>query len=424
MGYKADSGAAIVLNVKTGGVLAMASYPTFDPNMFQKGLTVKQAKDLFSESTGVPALSRAIQGTYAPASTFKALSVVAATKGGYSMNTNYKCPSTVQIGNREFNNFEAKNMGTIDMVTAIAVSCDTIWYQIAYDNWVRDGGLSPKSNLKDYFFLNAKEFGVGKKTGIDLPDEAAGRLPDRNWKKKYWEANKDFFCNYEKRAKKKDLTPYLIAIAKENCVDGYVVRAGDAVNFSIGQGDTLVSPLQMATIYAAIANGGTLWKPQVARAIVSPEGKVIKEFTPVINGKIPATSSDLTFLHKALRAVATRGTAAGLFANFPVAISGKTGTGQVLGRNPNGSAKDDTSWFASYAPTENPKYAVVMMVSQGGFGASVSGVGVKDIYTALFGVKGNSVDPKAAIFGPSGPVTTIPKIDTKNATAKSKSVKK
>jgi penicillin-binding protein 2 len=171
-------------------------------------------------------------------------------------------------------------------------------------------------------------------------------------------------------------------------------------------------------MYAAIANGGTLYKPEVARAIVSPTGKVIKEFTPQINGKIPATSSDLAFLHRALRAVATRGTAAGLFANFPIQISGKTGTGQVLGRNANGSAKDDTSWFASYAPSDKPQYAVVMMVSQGGFGAAASGGGVRDIYSALFGVKGNTVDPKAAIFPADGPVSDIPKIDTKAASAK------
>ena len=417
-GYKADSGAAVVLNVRNGAVLAMASWPSYDPNMFQKGLTVKQAKDLFSEATGVPALSRAIQGTYAPASTFKALSVVAATAAGYSMNKSYKCPSKVQIGNREFKNFEAKNEGTINMETAIAVSCDTIWYQISYDEWVRDGGLRPKSGAHDYFFKNAKAFGVGTKTGIDLPDEASGRLPDRLWKTNYWKANKDFYCNYLNKAQKKDLTPYLIAIAKENCIDGYMLRAGDAVNFSIGQGDTLVSPLQLATMYAAIANGGTLWKPEVARVIVSPNGKVIKEFKPVMNGKIPATASDLEFLHRALRAVATRGTGAGLFANFPVPISGKTGTGQVLGRNANGSAKDDTSWFASYAPSNKPQYAVVMMVSQGGFGAAASGGGVKDIYSALFGVKGNAVNPAAAIFSATGPSSAIPKIDTKAASAK------
>ena len=418
MGYKADSGAAIVLNIKNGGVLAMASWPSYDPNMFQKGLTIQQAKDLFSESTGVPALSRAIQGTYAPASTFKALSVVAATKAGYNINSSYNCPATVQVGNRIFKNFEAKNEGKISMEQAIAVSCDTIWYQIAYDSWVRDGGFRPKSNVKDYFFLNAKGFGVGKKTGVDLPDESTGRLPDRNWKQKYWDSNKGFFCNYQNRALKKDLTPYLTAIAHENCVDGYVVRAGDAVNFSIGQGDTLLSPLQLVDMYAAIANGGTLYQPQVARAVVTPLGKVVKEFKPVVNGKIPATSSDLAFLHRALRAVATRGTAAGLFAKFPVAVSGKTGTGQGLGRNANGSAKDDTSWFVSYAPSDKPQYAVVMMVSQGGFGATASGGGVKEIYSALFGVKGNRVDPNAAIFPAGGPVTTIPKIDTLNAVAK------
>lgn len=415
MGYRADSGAAIVLDVKNGGVLALASYPTYDPNMFQKGLTVKQAKDLFSESTGVPALSRATQGAYAPASTFKALSVVAATKAGYNMNNRYNCPATVKVGNREFNNFEVKSQGYINMEQAIAVSCDTIWYQIAYDEWVRDGGLRPKSSAHDYFFSNAKGFGVGMKTGIDLPDEVTGRLPDRDWKNNYWKANKDFFCNYQSRASKKDLTAYLIAIAKENCIDGYMLRAGDAVNFSIGQGDTLVSPIQMATIYAALANGGTLYKPEVARALVNSTGKVIKEFQPVVVGKTPQTPADTEFLHRALRAVATRGTAAGVFANFPVPVSGKTGTGQVLGRNANGSAKDDTSWFSSFAPSNNPQYAVIMVVSQGGFGASVSAVGVKDIYTTIFGVRGNTVHPELAVFGSGGPSRALPKLDIKNA---------
>ena len=415
MGYRADSGAAIVLDVKNGGVLALASYPTYDPNMFQKGLTTQQAKDLFSESTGVPALNRATQGAYAPASTFKALSVVAATAAGYNMEAKYNCPATVKVGNREFNNFEVKSQGRINMEQAIAVSCDTIWYQIAYDEWVRDGGLRPKSNVHDYFFKNAQGFGVGKKTGIDLPDETSGRLPNRDWKTNYWKMNKDFFCNYQARAAKKDLTPYLIAIAKENCIDGYMLRAGDAVNFSIGQGDTLVTPIQMATIYAAIANGGTLYQPQIARAFVTSTGKVTKEINPVVIGKTPQTAADTAFLHRALRAVVTRGTAAGVFAGFPVAVSGKTGTGQVLGRNANGSAKDDTSWFSSYAPSDNPQYAVIMVVSQGGFGASVSAVGVKDIYSTIFGVKGSTVHPELAVFSPSGPTRALPKLDIKNA---------
>jgi len=415
LGYHADSGAAIVMDVTNGAILAMASYPTYDPNMWQKGLTPQQAKDLFSVTTGVPALSRAIQGEYAPASTFKAISIVAASAAHYNLNVRYDCPAQLKVGTQLFRNFETKSQGNINMTEAIAVSCDTIWYQIAFDQWLKDGGLSPHPSINDYFFNAARGFGVGKKTGIDLPGELAGRLPDRQWKQNYYDANKNFFCNYTKRAKPSDLTPYLIAIAHENCLDGNKLRAGDAVNFAIGQGDTLVTPLQLTDIYASIANGGTLWKPEVAKAVLTPTGKVVKTFEPVSNGKAPATASDISFLHTALRAVATRGTAAGVFANFPIEVAGKTGTGQVLGRNPNGSAKDDTSWFASFAPLAKPRYAVVMMVSQGGFGASVSAVGVKDIYSAIFGVTGNKVDPTKAIFPASGPVATLPKVDPKYA---------
>ena len=252
-------------------------------------------------------------------------------------------------------------------------------------------------------------------TGIDLPSEASGRLPDRAWKLAYYKANKNFYCNFTKLARKSDLTPYLEAIAKQDCVDGYVLRAGDAVNFAIGQGDTLVTPIQMTDIYAAIANGGTLYRPQVARAVLKPDGTVVKEFTPVVNGKIPATESDLTFLHAALREVDTDGTAAPVFSSFPIPVSGKTGTGQVQGRNANGTAMDPTSWFASYAPSNKPEYAVVMMVSQGGYGASIAAVGVKDIYSAIYGVTGNTVDPKKAIFPNGAPPSGLPKVDPKNA---------
>jgi len=414
-GNKADSGAAIVMDVNTGRVLAMASYPTYDPNIWQKGLTTAQATALFSDADGVPALSRAIDGTYAPASTFKVLSVVAASHAGYNLNGTYSCPYSVKFGTQTFHNDDTKVQGNMSLQTAIAVSCDTIWYQIGYDQWVKDGGLRPKSNPNDFFFKNAALFGVGKPTGIDLPSEASGRLPDRAWKLAYYKANKNFYCNYTTRARPSDLTPFLIAVAKEDCTDGYIVRAGDAVNFAIGQGDVLMTPIQMTDVYAAIANGGTLYKPEVARAVVKPDGTVVQEFAPQVNGKIPASSSTLDFLHGALRAVATSGTAAPIFANYPIPVSGKTGTGQVQGRNANGTAKDPTSWFASYAPSNKPEYAVVMMVSQGGYGASTSAVGVKDIYDALFGVTGNTVDPKKAVFPSGAPPSDLPTIDLKNA---------
>ena len=409
-GYTSDSGAAVVMDIKTGRILALASYPTYDPNAWEKGLTVQQASDLFSEKKSVPALNRALQGLFAPASTFKAVSVVAAAAAGYDLNATYKCPSEVQVGTRAFQNFDSKNQGSMNMKKALAVSCDTIWYQIAFDEWLRDGGLRPKSNPNDYFFKAAQSFQITQKVGIDLPTESTSRLADRTYKKSWYQQNKDFYCNYKERATKAQQTPFLLQLAAENCVDGDKVRAGDAVNFSIGQGDTVVTPLKLTQMYAAIGNGGTIWQALIAKAIVKTDGTVIQTFTPNKLGTLTAAPSTIKFLQGALREVVVSGTGAGVFAGFPIEISGKTGTGQVFGRNPNGSQKDDTSWFASYAPSKNPRYAVVMMVGQGGFGASTSGVGVRQIYSTLFGVTGNKVVPGAALFPEGKPPTQLPKI--------------
>ena len=163
-------------------------------------------------------------------------------------------------------------------------------------------------------------------------------------------------------------------------------------------------------MYSAIANGGTIWQAQVGKAIVKTDGTVVKTMTPEKLGTLPATSQTLKFLQGSLREVVTAGTATGSFSGFPVSVSGKTGTAQVFGRNLNGSMKDDTSWFASFAPSEKPRYAVVMMVSQGGYGSSTSGVGVRKIYETLFGVKGSKVIPGLALFPEGKPPTKLPKI--------------
>ena len=409
-GYTSDSGAAVVMDIKTGRILALASYPTYDPNAWERGLTVQQASDLFSEKKSVPALNRALQGLFAPASTFKVVSTVAAAAAGYDLNATYKCPSQVQVGTRAFQNFDSKNQGSMNMKKALAVSCDTIWYQIAFDEWLRDGGLRPKANPNDYFFKAAQSFKITQKVGIDLPTESTSRLADRTYKKSWYQQNKDFYCNYKERATKAQQTAFLLQLAAENCVDGDKVRAGDAVNFSIGQGDTVVTPLKLTQMYAAIGNGGTIWQAKIAKAIVKTDGTVIQTFTPNKLGTLTAAPSTIKFLQSSLREVVVSGTGAGVFAGFPIEISGKTGTGQVFGRNPNGSLKDDTSWFASFAPSKNPRYAVVMMVGQGGFGASTSGVGVRQIYSTLFGVTGNKVVPGAALFPEGKPPTLLPKI--------------
>jgi penicillin-binding protein 2 len=410
MGYPSDGAAAVVMDVRNGQIIALASHPTYDPNSYERGLTVAEAKNLYSEKAGVPALSRALQGLFAPASTFKAVSAVAAANAGYDLNATYDCPSQVEVGTRAFQNFESKAQGRISMTKAMAISCDTIWYRIAFDEWLRDGGLKPKSNANDYFFKAAKGFQIGVKTGIDLPSESSGRLADREWRKAWYAQNKDFYCNYKERASKSQQTAFLVQLAYENCLDGDKIRAGDAVNFSIGQGDTVISPLKLAQMYAAIANGGTILKPTIAKAIVKTDGTVIKEFKPEKLGVLPADKETIKFLNKSLREVVISGTGAGAFNSFPIPISGKTGTAQVFGRNPNGSAKADTSWFASYGPTNKPRFAVVMMVSQGGFGASVSGVGTRKIYETLLGVEGSKVNSAKILF-PSGiPPVGLPKI--------------
>jgi penicillin-binding protein 2 len=409
-GYTSDSGAAVVMDIRTGRILALASYPTYDPNAFEKGLTVQQASDLFSEKKAVPALNRALQGLFAPASTFKSVSVVAAAAAGYDLNASYNCPSEVQVGNRAFQNFDSRDQGRMSLKKAIAVSCDTLWYQIAFDECLRDGGLRPKSSPNDYFFKAAQTFHIAQKVGIDLPSESTSRLADRNYKKSWFQQNKDFYCNYKTRATKAQQTPFLIQLAAENCVDGDKVRAGDAVNFAIGQGDTVVTPLKLTQMYAAIGNGGTIWQATVGKAIVKTDGTVVKTIEPQKLGTLNTAPSTIKFLQSALREVVVSGTGAGVFAGFPIEVSGKTGTGQVFGRNPNGTQKDDTSWFASFAPSKNPRFAVVMMVGQGGFGASTSGVGVRHIYEAIFGVIGNKFIPGAAIYPTGKPPTTLPKI--------------
>jgi penicillin-binding protein 2 len=410
LGYPSDGAAAVVMDVRNGQIIALASHPTYDPNSYERGLTVAEAKNLYSEKAGVPALSRALQGLFAPASTFKAVSTVAAANAGYDLNASYDCPSEVEVGTRAFQNFESKALGRISLKKAIAVSCDTIWYRIAFDEWLRDGGLKPKSNANDYFFKAAKGFQVGVKTGIDLPSESSGRLADREWRKSWYQQNKDFYCNYKERASKSQQTAFLVQLAYENCLDGDKIRAGDAVNFSIGQGDTVISPLKLAQMYAAIANGGTILKPTIAKAIVKTDGTIIKEFKPEKLGVIPADKETIKFLQGSLREVVVSGTGAGAFNSFPVPVSGKTGTAQVFGRNSNGSAKADTSWFASYGPTNKPRFVVVMMVSQGGFGASVSGIGSRKIYETLFGVEGSKVSSAKILFPSGVPPVVLPKI--------------
>jgi penicillin-binding protein 2 len=412
--YKADSGAAVVMDVNTGRVIAMASYPTYDPNIWVGGISKKDYETIASKKNNYPNQSRAFQGEFAPASTFKVISVPAAVKAGYSMHASYACPSSYLIGSSPKRNYASKGYGKISMLRNIEVSCDTVFYKFAYETWLREGGLKAKPSTKDPFTTMAKAYGLGKQTGLDLPSEADGRIADRAWKRAYWAATKDFYCQKAKtgypEVASSDPTraAYLLKLSKENCADGYQYRGGDAANFAIGQGDTTVTPLQLARVYAAVANGGTLWTPTVGKAIVSPDGTLVREIKPKAAGKIPVDADTMNFMHTALRSVTENGTGKGPFtrAGFPldkIPVASKTGTGEVYG-------KQTTSWFASYAPATKPQYAVVMMVSQGGTGSGTSGPGVANIYKALFGIDGQNVNLAQAALPGGHPPTALPTI--------------
>ncbi|MBU3865276.1 penicillin-binding protein 2 [Streptomyces sp. 4503] len=396
--YKADSGAVVVMEAKTGRVVAMASNPTYDPNAWVGGISGKDYKQLTGKKSNYPLLNRAIQGQAAPGSIFKVVPTTAAINAGYSFNGPYPCTSSFNIGSQVFKNFESENYGGISLGRALEVSCDTVFYHLAYEQWKKDGGNKPKKKPGDWFYRTAHQFGLGKETGIDLPNEVTGRVPDRQWKKDYWKANKDAWCKSGKKTGN-----YGQRIAYENCLEGMKMRAGDSVNYSIGQGDTLVTPIQMATIYAAISNGGTLYNPTVGKAIVSPDGKDVQEIKPESHGKLPMKGQTREQIDSALAGVATRGTAAWRFQGWPqdkIPMHAKTGTAEVYG-------KQTTSWFATYTKD----YSIVMTISQGGTGSGASGPAVRKIYNALYGVDAKGgIDKKKALL--PRPQASLPKISS------------
>ncbi|MFE3763195.1 penicillin-binding protein 2 [Streptomyces sp. NPDC059104] len=394
--YKADAGAIVVLESKTGRVVAMASNPTYDPNVWVGGISGKDYAKLTAKESNVPLMNRAIQGQAAPGSIFKVIPTAAAVNAGYKFDGDYPCPSSYSIGGQVFKNFESQGHGNITLGRALEVSCDTVFYALGHQQWLKDGGLHPIKNPAQIFYKTAHQFGLGAETGVDLPGEEKGRVPDREWKQKFWEANKDQWCKTGKKG-----GTYVELLSYENCLEGNLMRAGDAVNYSIGQGDTLVTPIQMATIYAAISNGGTLWNPTIGKAIVSADGKKVEEIQPKAHGKLPMTEETRSKIGEALEGVATRGTAAWRFGGWPqkeIPMHAKTGTAEVYG-------KQTTSWFATY--TED--YTIVMTISQGGTGSGASGPAVRNVYNALYGLDmAGKQDPKKALL--LKPEAELPKV--------------
>ncbi|GAA2600970.1 penicillin-binding protein 2 [Actinomadura fulvescens] len=387
-GHKADSAAAVVMDVQTGRIVALASHPTYNPSVWTGGISEDEYEGLLGKKKGEPLISRATQGQFAPASTFKVATLTGALADGYDLHATYSCPGSYMVGSRAFRNFEGQGHGSMNLHRALVVSCDTIFYKFAYEAWLRDGGMKPKKNPSDPIVKMIRQWGFGSRTGIDVPGETTGRIPDRKWKRDYWNATKAADCKAAKEGypdlERKDPSraAYVKQIAAENCVEGFQWRAGDAANLSIGQGDMLVTPLQLTRAYAAVANGGKLVVPRIAQAVVRPDGSVARRIETPQPQRLPVDAKVLKYIRDSLADVTKSGTARGAFAGFDLGklhVAGKTGTAEVYG-------KDDTSWFASYAPAKKPRFAVVAMFSQGGTGASTAAPAVREIWEAMYGL--------------------------------------
>src|SRR5688572_13646637 len=340
----ANAGAVVVLDPNDGGIVAMASWPTFQPSWFVKGLTEAQRFQLF-ESEDAPMLNRATQITYGPGSTFKPFVALAAVKEGLAtLGGYYDCPAEyVHPGDESgtvFHNWDGQGGGSLSIGQGLKVSCDTQYYKWGSDFYFLDARTNGQELQR-----RMKQWGFGRPTAVDLPAEAAGTVPDRKY----------------------------VTEHRARYPDGWI--PGIDILLAIGAGEMKATPLQVAQAYAAIASG-KLCRPHLVSRIENGEGEVARR----IGGhckRIPYSEAELRYVREALRSVTTGGTASAVFASCSLDVAGKTGTAE---RPP----FQDTSWFAGIVPSEKPEYVVVATVEQGGFGAETAAPIVRNIMGRIY----------------------------------------
>jgi len=341
----AKAGAAVVIDVKTGDIVAMASVPTYNPTVFLGGVSQDVWTKLNEKSSEYPLNNRAIMAAYPPASTFKAVTGLAGLqyKVTYSGRT-YTCNGKWTDMGTQWPKWcwDHGGHGTISFDGGIEESCDTVFYNIGYEFYKRKA-----EELQSF----SRSFGLGSDTKIDLPGEVSGRVPDAKWKKAF----------------------------NENYPEYQLWLPGDTVNMAIGQGDMLVTPLQLTSVYAGIANAGVVMQPHILKDVLASDGKVAKSFEPTVLADTGISDANLAIMRRALERVTTQGTGRSAFRGFDASVAGKTGTAQVKG-------KDDYAWFAAFAPADKPKYAVAVVIEQGGHGGSVAAPVARNVLAKLLGL--------------------------------------
>jgi len=337
------AGAVIVMDVGSGELLALVSHPTFDPGDFISGIEPKKWKELV-EDDSFPLVNRATQGLYAPGSVFKIVTAAAGLEERVvDQNTAFYCPGRYRLGRKTFRCWKPAGHGWVNLHKAIVQSCDVYFY-----NLVERLGI-------DRFARHISDFGFGVPTGIEI-NERMGSSPSREWKLKTF---------------------------KQPWYDGETTVLG------IGQGYLSVSPLQVAVMTSAVANGGNLLKPLIVEKVVSPEGKTLVEYHRVEKRHLATQKRTLDLIKFGLEGVVNeeRGTGRGARLD-EMTVAGKTGTAQViaLGKGKHEKHKDH-AWFTSYAPAEKPEIAITVLVENGGKGGAVAAPLVKQILEVYLKLK-------------------------------------
>lgn len=403
-GKHPSKGAAAVVMTTDGRVVALASYPSYDlASTFGSADGIDQTtyNSLTDPKGPLPILNRASTGVYSPGSAWKIVSSSAMLGNGLvHQGEGLACPPTIPIGPQNFHNFEGVSQPNGDLTDMLEVSCDTVFDKYGYAQWIADGQQRAKVDLppaKEYFAKEAKAYGFGKTTGLDA-GESAGSILDRAGVKKASDSQRRYNCARAKQLEgqgRTGTTEY--TDVKGGCEDPGYLQGGDAAQFAIGQGFTVnVTPLQMARAYAAVANGGTLYEPTIAKAVMRPDGSLVRRVTPRKVGTVPVSASDLDYIRQGLFKVThgKNGTAARVFAGFPVDIAGKTGTAEVhqLDAQGNDVTIGDNSWFMSFGPYKpgtgtSAKYVVAVVVPDSDQGARVAAPAARDIWTAIYNVQ-------------------------------------
>jgi penicillin-binding protein 2 len=385
--YQSPAGAAIVMDPNTGGVLGMASFPSYSPKLLADGFTQKEYDALGAKTKNNPdddaLFNRAIQAQRAPASTFKIVTAGAAMATDIaSPYTTLPCPGSApyppegqtDVGSAEiFNNWTTINLGTMGFPESLEQSCDTFYYELGWRMEDAFGGsiFGDDGGNTEKFQKYARIAGLGHETGIDLPNEMDGLVPDNRWCREIWEATR------------KDTIPTC------GTKDGPVWLPGYTINMSIGQGDLLTTPIQMAVTTSAVANGGAVMQPRLAQAIARPNENDVEEpvktFEPREVAHLPLDELELSVIQAGMRDVVegSAGTARAAFSGFPltaIPIAGKTGTSEL------GNTELQDAWFVSYAPADDPQYVIVIYLEKSGHGGESAAPVARQIYEGIFGI--------------------------------------